>query len=345
MPVLMRGRKALPPGRRDRYRARMRYAFLLAAFILGMTGWTGWWYYASTRAAQSLVAWIEAKRGEGWTIEHGRVIRSGFPFRIVLSVAEPAIEKNELRWSAGLAQGAFKPWDFSHVIVSVEGAQEGFAPIQGERRRYTLETSRALASARFDAAGRALRADAEFLDVALAFEGMEGAIKAARLDIHLREAGTGIDLALAINKADVAAFGPTPLGPAIAEAALQGRIGEAARLADGMEAWRQAGGTLDITTLRLLWGPLDLAANGTVAFDSQRRPIGAGKAKARGYEETIDAAKSLIRSSEARLLKIALGALAKRDADPRPYVEVPISAQDGRLFIGPAPAARLAPLY
>ena len=102
--------------------------------------------------------------------------------------------------------------------------------------------------------------------------------------------------------------------------------------------WRAAGGTIEVRWLNMVWGALDLRANGTMALDADMRPLGALTADIRGYEEALEAMAEagMLRRNILPAARVALNLLAKTDeSDGRKVLTVPLTAQDGALFLGP----------
>ena len=96
--------------------------------------------------------------------------------------------------------------------------------------------------------------------------------------------------------------------------------------------------------LNLIWGGLDLRANGTVALDPELRPLGALTADIRGYEEALEALAEarLIRRDILPASRITLNLLAKTsETDGRRVLTVPVNAQGGGLYLGPIKLAEL----
>lgn len=48
---------------------------------LALAGWTGWWFYLTQQIEARLAAQVEVLREDGWTITHGPVTTTGWPFR------------------------------------------------------------------------------------------------------------------------------------------------------------------------------------------------------------------------------------------------------------------------
>lgn len=104
-------------------------------------------------------------------------------------------------------------------------------------------------------------------------------------------------------------------------------------------AWRDLGGTVEVTTLELRWGPLKIVALGTVALDDKLQPLAAFTATMTGFNEAIDAltVTGAIPKNEADAAKALLNLLAKppRLLGGPPEISVPVTIQNQRLALGP----------
>ncbi len=69
---------------------------------------------------------------------------------------------------------------------------------------------------------------------------------------------------------------------------MNGPLPQARDITRWAEAWRDGGGSLEITHLTMGWGPLGLTSSATLALDDQLQPMGSGNARIVGYAETLD---------------------------------------------------------
>jgi hypothetical protein len=92
---------------------------------------------------------------------------------------------------------------------------------------------------------------------------------------------------------------------------------------------------------------IELNAKGTLALDRGLRLLGALTAELKGYDKLVDALAmgGFLRASEAAAAKMALGTVGNTDNNGRATISLPVTAQDGRLFLGPVPVAKLKPLF
>jgi hypothetical protein len=160
--------------------------------------------------------------------------------------------------------------------------------------------------------------------------------RAPTLDVDLTARGLGLPEGLDL-----------PLGRMIGalrlEAGVRGTV-PAGPWAESLAKWRDDGGTVEVTRLGLVYGPLDVRANGTMALDGDMQPIGAFTAKVRGFFPLVDALKEkgLVRGRDAVTAKVVLGVLAKKPADGGPpTLNLPLTVQGRKVYAGPLALAEV----
>ena len=139
-----------------------------------------------------------------------------------------------------------------------------------------------------------------------------------------------------------------PLGPNISSLSMDGRLhGPLSNVRDirhAAEAWRDGGGSLEITHFAMGWGPLGLSSSATLALDDQLQPMGSGNGRFVGYAETLDrlAANGVLTKSAATAAKAVLSLMAgTSDADQPSSVDVPLTLQYRTLSMRQIPLLRL----
>jgi hypothetical protein len=105
---------------------------------------------------------------------------------------------------------------------------------------------------------------------------------------------------------------------------------------------------MELAKLKLHWGEFQLEAEGSAALDSALQPIGALTTRMWGVGAAIDAlvASGSVRPREGATAKIVLHTMAKPPgpAGLPPEVQVPLTVQDRRLFLGPVAVAPVPPV-
>jgi len=337
----------------------MRYLLLILAVIAGIAGYTVYWFVVAGQLERGTDAWIAQRQAEGYQIAHAGYAVSGYPGRLLLTVGAPSIanpkDPGDWSWTGKQLIVYVQPWDLGHVILDF-GPTNQIAWREGAvSRKADLVAKSAKASLILDRRGQVLRADADLSGLSAIVSDIAQPIEAGRLELHQRaHAGVtperpaaGIEVAVYATDVLLPDQWAGPLGRHLPLLRLVASLPPPLpRDLAGIAGWRDDGGTVQVERLALNWGPLDLHGTGTVTLDKDMRPLGALASEIKGFAETLDAftAAGQIRRNDAQLAKIGLGLIAKDGSDGRPVLKLPITAQDGRLFVGPVALLRLRPL-
>jgi len=340
-----------------------RTAIAAAVLVALAAAASGMWVYVAGRVEAGVARWIEARRAEGWRIGHAGLAVGGYPLRWRARLEKPAATAPgpaAATWTAPVVFVDHVPWHPGRVRVEAPGLHRvdwaaGTAAEVGARH--------AEAVLDFNGNGHIRRVDATLDDVIVVPAGH------AQLSVDriVAKLGQGDDAAAGgaaepgdSAKADMSAYQRTALavhlellgltlpadqapvlGRTIARIAVRAAVlGPVfpGRLPTVLAAWRDAGGTVEVTGLSLGWGPLAADGEGTLALDERLQPQGAMTARLAGFEQTLQALVEarLVQPKHGALVGFALNAMATRPADGgAPYIEAPVTIQEGRLFVGP----------
>ncbi|MBI1206386.1 MAG: DUF2125 domain-containing protein [Azospirillum sp.] len=342
--------------------ARHRRAMLAGASVVAVAGggYIGWWWLAARTVERAVAEWAAAERALGGTVALQSLGLDGFPLSLRATVGAFSLTRSDgAAWRGDGLIAEAPPWHVTRPAFRLVGTQQ--IVISPPDRPPVLITARS-------GSGRA--------DFALTGGLVEGLVRLGGVTATLPTLGLG-DAVLTIAGFD-AAFkqadaGPKvpadqvlnyraaltdlempvgyrgPFGPRIQTIAFQGlQHGYLAGLAPAaLEGWRGRGGTIDIESLRLIWGPLSMTVSGSLALDQELQPTGLLSADVAGALEAVDAlvAAGLLREKEARLARSFLTALTlgARGAD-RPDaasptgaapVRLPLALRQHALWLGP----------
>lgn len=328
-PLTVRGRRLL---------SRIVIAIAVAA-ALGAVGW----HLLARQIEGQLLAWAELRRAEGYSLAWQSLSVTGFPTSFVLTIAQPRLAKDGWSGEASALHATWLPWRMDRIdlsalrlvvtgpdtAVSVEKVSGIITIENGLATQLIVDGNAAAARLLTDDLGRAERARMVIDRFDPATKDWQGESLAGKLTLWQAQPAPPFAAQLLF---------PDPFDLEL-EGAIKGPIASLA-------GWRDAGGTADFTRLQLAWGPLRLVGDATLALDAQMRPLGAGTAKLQGLAPVLDrlVAKGQIRAPEASIAKIVLGLLAQPTANGSLEVSVPLTAQDGKLFLGPVAVATLRPL-
>ncbi len=298
------------------------------------------WLIFASRVEEGAGLWAEARRAEGFAISWQRLDIGGFPFYFDLGFVEPRIARGGWSAEAPLLTATLLPWRLEKVdlaaprlTVTGPAAAAGLEAMtaqllveDGRVRSLIVEGAAASARLRGEDLGRADRA-------ALVIELFDPAVT----DWQTESVAGKVSLR---GTKPASRFAPRLLFEEPYDLDLDGAIkGPVADLV----RWRDGGGTVDLRRVVLAWGPLKVDGKGTVALDGEMRPLGAGTAKLQGLPPTLDrlVARGQVKAQDASVAKIVLGLLAQPTADGGSEVTAPVTAQNGRLFLGPVPLLTL----
>ncbi|HEX7967007.1 MAG TPA: DUF2125 domain-containing protein [Stellaceae bacterium] len=325
---------------------------LIATLVLlaaAAASYTGYWFHVAGRLRAGVEPWAEARRAEGYTVRWDAVSVGGFPGSFSLRFAGAVFGGSRplpFQIAAPLLSGSARPWNLKRWKVNAPEGARVDAPSEGD----------AIAAAALDGTvilgtevGTAIDLVARDVAGSGAAAGLRIADAEARLTLPERAPASHQDTAFgaAIRLAKmVLPYRVPPFGSTVEALTLAGTFKGAlprGKLRQGLAAWRDDGGTIELEVGSLRWGPLAASANGTLALDEVLQPIGAMTATIEGHNAIIDAfvANGSLRPGDASFAKTFLGLMAKPSADGRKQLTVPLRLQNDRVYLGPAQIAAL----
>lgn len=335
----------------------LRRLFVIATALALLIGlWCAGWFYAAHHARARIAAWAAAQQAAGNVVAYDTLEIGGFPFHVVVAITGPAYGTPTYRWQAASLALAFQPWNPSRFGFRMAGAQRLDVVTGNAAQTVELTMERADGTGSVDSAGDISAFESEFSMLSVAVEQgptygfgnlrIEGRVPANPIP---RPDATSLELAFAADQialpADQAILG-SRIERAAGTIAFNGRLTDQP-LIPALAAWRDAGGTIDLSRVSLRWGALSVEGDGTVALDQALQPLAASSLQISGFNETLDrlAVAGAIRPDAAAATKFALGLIAKSPAGGGPPVaSVPVSIQSQQLFVGPIAVSQLRPI-
>jgi hypothetical protein len=353
---------------------------LAVVIILGI-GWTGFWYYAASRADVEFAAWRDRQAAAGRVFGCASQSIAGFPFRIELRCSEPALslrsrglalKANDLLAAVQIYQPTLLIGEFTGPLTV---ADEAGAPTA------TIDWTSAQASV------RGLSATPERISLVLEKPSLarfaDGApqsfANAGHLELHARQAPRlpqdplVVDLALNLAKALFPGIARVPDGPIDADI-----TGTLRGLQDFRpKPWQQllrdlqaANGRLDVTHARIQQGEVLATGQGTLSLTARGTLDGQIDLTIAGIEQLVTelgldkkvgqaSQKALDRMAPGLNLEKLLGsrgnaALAAAgvamlgqpaELEGRRAVTLALRFADGVVFLGPLRAGEIPPAF
>lgn len=329
--------------------------FGIAAALYG-----GAWLVSAHLLRTGVERWLEARRGDGFTVHTGALATAGFPARVAVRVPEVDFAAPPARgrwtWRTPGVEVTVSPLRLDHIVLDLAGAHQLAGP--------WLESP----SLQFTAAKAALTLDLKdgAVDEAqVTVEGGDGAWGADSL-MHVDKAGVRVDLhpdapppappasgkagdtlpkissrlTVKIENLTVPGALPPPLSNTLREiafnAAVVGPVGDGP-LPKLLAAWSAAGGAIDVKDVTLDWSPMTISGEGSLALDQELQPMGAFTSRVAGFTDVLDimVREHRMADGEAAVAKAMLGLMAKPGPGGRAEINVPLTVQERTLSAGP----------
>ena len=346
-----------------RRRARRVLLVLLVSAGLAAAGLGALWYWAAGEVTAALAHWSQEQRARGYAVSYGGPAMGGYPLAVTAELAQPVLASpHGWRWSGERLTGRAKVWAPLTLELALPRRQALALEVRGRLRELALETAHGQGAVVFDGTGAVEAAELELTGVTLAGVRPGGeagwSLGAARLYAAVS------DMAPALGPAgdpDYVVNGEAgevtlpegleaPFGPKVSRLALQaavfGRI-PPGRPAEGLAAWRDAGGKVALEALALRYGPLEVLAKGELGLDGALRPEGLLNGRIGGLAAALDrlSEEGAIDKTAAFALKLSVLALSRQeDGTGRSMVDLPITLRDGLLYLGPVALFKLGPV-
>jgi hypothetical protein len=317
---------------------------LLVALIVGHTAL---WVAATDHLATGFDAWVARCRHAGWQVDAGPRQRGGWPLAATLTVPGLTISGGAARvpgrvtWHADSVVLTLAAQAPSLLGVDIAGNQTlgiepgPVHPFSAERMHLDVPFTPATGAPVASLEVRNLRSDT--LTIGL----LTGQVTAEPVPSLV----TSIEAIELPNKQDWA-LGRHISSLAI-DATLHGGLPPPGPVTASATAWRDAGGSVDITHLALGWGPLGLSATGKLALDDQLQPTGTAELHVVGYAKSLSvlAAQHVITSDTALAATAVMTLLAHVPSEGgAPEVEVPLTLRGGKVLMGQTPLLKVPPV-
>ena len=350
-----------------RIAAVMRRFLIIVALVVVATGgaWTIAWHIAAQQLIAGVERWAQQRRDEGWQVSYGSASPAGFPDKLGAQLSEPVLQVPargpggvDWSWRAPSVRVEVVPWRLDRITLRNRGANQVSVTRDALKIDGTLDCDDVLVrleAGRRDGGRDGGRYLVELGGPKLRLSEPPVTAEATQFAVDLRlyrvppgdHQQIAADLGLGINNLVTGVVGAMQNTPMTANlhANLMGAI-PAGPLDQAVAAWRDDGGTLEVRRLTFAASHVNVLANGTLALDNQMRPMGAASAAIRGFDEALDrlTRAGTVNPRDAQLAKLMLSAIAQPNADGERVLNVPITGQNGWLYVGPMRLTRLDPL-
>ena len=339
----------------------MRRLTILAAvgFVVLVAAYCVYWFVLTRIVATDIANWRDQQRALGYTVTIAeQPAIDGFPFSLRAHLGPPDIAApgGLWHWQGPDTELRLAPWAPLDLVFIAPGHHHlslaGLAP-----RDIAIDAGKLAFELDLDQRGQASDFNLSLTAATLA-DSIAGTttIASAAMGGHLPwPASPGpevssLDLTTDATGLDLPAGVRAALGRRIDKVHLVTQLMGAVPVAPPLEAlagWRDGGGVIQLRQGEIDWGPISAAGDGTIALDEKLQPLAAGTMRVAGLPETLDmlAAAGTVPQGQATLAKLMFGAVAATPAGGgRPQVALPLTIQNGYVYIGPIKLAPLQPI-
>lgn len=331
----------------------------LAAVFTALVAVTGagygfYWFHVAGEVRKDISSWAEHKRSQGWTVQWDDLRVTGFPGHVHALIDKPRlITPAGAEWQADSVRAKAPPFSINRLRVNASGNHHvswiggPHIDVTATSLRAEVNLSRAglledvtLLASGLSVAERDGR-QAEFGSLALMLDPLN--VKAPTHQTPtVKFSGTAQGVTLPTlpglmldNKVALAEVTGHVMGAFPADASLA-----------AISRWSNDGGAIELDHVALDWAPMGLEAEGTLALDGNGQPLASLSTRVRGFDLLMDrlAQAGAIDTGAASGAKILLSLFVKPDPKGRPAIPVPLSLQQGSVYLGPAKVAELPPV-
>lgn len=334
---------------------RRRFQTLLGVILGAIALYTGYWFFAISKAEEAFYALVRAEQARGNAFEYAGISWSGYPIRLAATVTGLRYASGGLEFEAGQAIIEVLPWNLTDLLVRAEGNVRLAYGEPDRAERIEMKPSLVLARIGATWEGAVRQAGVELRNVDAKGANMDGqtfAFRALRLqaDMRMADATTAAldsyDLAFSADRVDLASGFPTLLGPRIASIRFASRLTKLPPFSNGyrpserrdlVRTMQGNGVEAEIARFDFDWGQVAVRGLGRLGLDDQTRLTGELAFKVKGLANLIDTLFALgVLEGDAKILK---------DLPKTPDGElIALTLKDGLVTFGPYSVGALAPL-
>lgn len=332
---------------------RRLLALFAAALMVAGLGYSAYWFHAAATLRKGLERWAETRRAQGWQVDWARMDSGGFPLHLRLELETPRLADTAGHgWQAERLIANAQPFDWTRLRLAAPGRHglvwpggDGELVVEDAQAEVNVDNGGALEDATLLLTRPRLSgATAEPITAAglvLAWDPLPVS--------HPDHTTATVRFSATAHDVTLPSVPGLPLDPQVGLAEITGRVLGAvpdAPAAEAVAQWSADGGTVELDHVSLEWAPMALEAQGTLALDPSGQPLASLSTRMRGLGPLMDrlADAGTMPADTANAAKMALLLMARPDAKGRPSVPVPVSLQDGSLYLGPARVAQLPPV-
>ncbi len=331
---------------------RRRVLWITGAVVALAVLYTAAWHGLSLRLEGLMNDAAAPSRQKDWQASWSRLATGGFPFSMRMTAEQPTVVwgpgDERVIWQGTELVIITNPWNPSGLSLVLPHRQN--LAVETSARRHDVDITMARGRAAVGlASGEVGAIEISLEDVTVTSGKGEAVAAAGTLDLVSSPGseGEGRDVFLEMTGLAIGSGSAGRVERGLARVRVAGPLPGRGTARERVDAWRRAGGYVDLDDLVLEWPPVVARGQGRLALDGDNRPIGALRLEVVGYREIIMALTQAgkVRRDQADIALAALDFMAGPPVDGQRRLDVDLSMQHGQLTVGPFLLMRLAPLW
>ncbi len=314
--------------------------------------WVGFYQFGLQFVEARLFEGIETLRKRGYTVDYKSLATSRNPFLLSVTLDSPTIkDPHNLYQLTGpqIVISAY-PWNYKTIKVTLEGLHSLELPSLTNTHLAQSQLTGAQCTLRLNSSHKASSAHLKIDHIDLIAGTAQLPLSIHEVDVNaenltepllskgnIRFKALGVDDLLKISQQN----DPFEFQMSYTFQGVPHRS-----KAKTLKEWRDEKGMFKIDTLRASWGTLEINANGTIALDDQMRPMGDLGTTLVGYDDALSiiVQAGYVKAKDSQAASFALNLLGGENAQGQKQITIPLTMEDGRLFLGPVKLLKLEAL-
>jgi len=329
----------------------MRLKLIVIILLSGFLGYSTYWAFLSFNSETFIAKARQDLKASGVDFQYTSYEVSGFPYRLVLTFDEPKFSfKNGplgFELEAKQMEAIAQPWNLSHFIFFPTDATIGLSYLGRTDKKVTLNPA-TLGFSIHTLGGGNYRLSAELKNIVLT----------SNLDLILPKEFPNMEFHLRKRPVEKTPDGNL-LEPRLLELAIAGKTGSnltfqvstsfrsqdvPALTREGLAAWRDQGGTLELEQLEIADGRTFLKGSGSLTVDSNLIPLGVISIESETWEQTL----SFFHENDWLDEEGVISVKDVLEAVPEPKdgggLPLALTLQDGYIHLGPLRLGEINPI-
>lgn len=329
---------------------------LIASFSilisLGIISWFVLFEYSARWLEKELETVVTDLRQKGYTVAYSKVEFTGNPLFLRANFQSPHIKdpSGSFDWQGHEIQVSSRLWSLHRLKLSFPGNQMVNIPQNLPFPLGTLKVEDATGVIKLTMEGKLKSASLNVKDVFFLIGGHPQPISFKEFSLRADNLTSPLDLHVALRSKIVGletVLKIPPLNDPLTvslDAHLSGFESKGA-FPTTLAQWRDGGGVLDVSALKLSWATIIAEGEGTLTIDNEMYPLGSFSSRIEGYNEALTYMVNLgwVKQKNATAAAFVMDLLSTPTDGGTKRLTIPITLQNKRLSVGPARILKLKP--